>query len=342
MNVFIAALDWGLGHATRVIPIIKQQVEQGNQVIIGASKTQKPIYKEHFPSVPLLSMPSNSPVYSKRANQCWALLYYLPKFLWHKRREKRWVYKLVENYNIQLIISDNCYGLYCKKAKSILISHQLNIIVPINNRLITNWVNKQITRWANRFDECHVPDFSPPNNLSGRLSGKPRGLKCKLKYIGPLSRLNLCNSTPPITSPELLILISGPEKQRSVFEEKVLEAIDSQEDIPEYLLVRGLPRNQATQLPNTVNHCNANDLSSLIMGAKYIICRAGYSTIMDLICLGKTALLVPTPGQPEQEYLANHLSKKGLFACATQDHFSIGKALELLDKLSPKPYNSFR
>lgn len=334
MNVFIAALDWGLGHATRLIPIIYEEVKSGNKIFIGATAKQLPIYQEHFPDLTYIHLVDNSPIYSKQQVQVFRLISFLPMFFRQIKQDKKLLKRLLLKHKIEKVISDNRYGLYHADTNNILITHQLNLKLPAGFRFLSRMVNKRIHKLIGRFDECLVPDFSGPNNLSGELSHPQFNLK--QKYIGPLSRLMVVEEDSGISPVELLIIISGPEKQRTVFEDILLKSISSLPNKLSYIIVRGLPEMQESEIENTVNHLPANKLKKLIKNAKYIICRSGYSTIMDLVAMNKTAMLIPTPGQSEQEYLAEILSSEGLFCYTEQNELNISDAIQKLDDFSPK------
>lgn len=335
MNVFIAALDWGLGHATRLTPVIAEEVKSGNNVIIGATTKQIAIYKEHFPTLTYELLTENPPLFSKRQTQVLALISFLPGFLKQIRQDQNLLKSLVSKYEIEKVISDNRYGLFHAETKNILITHQLNLKLPKGIRLLGRMVNNRIHKLINHFDECLVPDFPGSINLSGELSHTVRYLKNKPKYIGLLSRLSLVEEDSEISPVELLIIISGPEKQRTVFENIVLKSIRSLGNELSYLIVRGRPDTLGSETENMVNHLSARKMKSLIKHAKYIICRSGYSTIMDLTLMKKTALLVPTPGQSEQEYIAELLTSKGFFCSVKQKEFKLSKAIQKLDNFRP-------
>ncbi len=338
MKVFVAALDWGLGHATRSVSIIEEQIKKKHTIIIGASKNQMPVYREHFPTIPIIEMPSAPPRYSPTKNQFWALLFFIPKFYKLIQSENRTLKDIIKKHKINMVISDNCYGLYNKKVKNIIVTHQVSVILPKPLRFLNRFVNFKIRSMLNKFDECWIPDYPSPNNLAGKLSIPSPRLQCNIKFIGAQSRLKLSRVNPLKNKPELVVLISGPEKQRSVFEDKILGSIRHLPCSVSFIIVRGLPASSENNIKNSKNHVSAEELKSLLIHAKYIIARAGYSTIMDLSLLGKTAMLVPTPGQPEQEYLAGLLMNKGLFLSVSQYDFELGDAIEKLKHFTPQKY----
>jgi UDP-N-acetylglucosamine transferase subunit ALG13 len=335
MKVFIAALDWGLGHATRVVQIVQQQINTGNEVMVGASARQIPIYAEHFPNIAIELMPSVSPLYSKRGNQIIPILKFIPRFFRSLYSEHQFLKHVIEKHEIEMVISDNRYGLYNKEIKSILITHQLNLLLPTSIRFLQKPTNILLRKLINRFDNCYIPDFPEPNSLSGKLSFPVPKLKCKVEHKKLLSRLSIVDSEKIQSYPELLVIISGPEKQRTAFEQAILYSLKAVSTTISYLIIRGIPDNETNKIENSLNHASAPLLKAYIENARYIICRAGYSTIMDLVIMKKTAMLVPTPGQTEQEYLAEHLTNKGLFLSVKQGELNIQDAIEKLNIFTP-------
>ncbi len=247
---------------------------------------------------------------------------------------------MVQNLQPDLIISDNRYGFYHKTTACIFITHQLNI------QSGNSWLNKIIRkinyRYINRFTRCWIPDTESSDNLAGKLA-HPNLLPVKpVDYIGPLSRFSKKNMPEKIT---LTILLSGPEPQRTIFENILLSQITQIKGTIAF--VRGLPDAEtipAFQQQGLVfyNHLPAVQLEELLNESQLIVCRAGYSTIMDLVALEKKAILVPTPGQTEQEYLAASLFKKGIFYSAQQENFSLFHAMEATRSFEFRKPGSYR
>lgn len=338
MKILVAAFDWGLGHATRIVPIIRQLRNDGNDVLIAATTNQLPIYNEHFPELEKVILPNTFPTLSGKNNQIISIIRYLPKFLFSIYNDRKIAKKLAFQYSIDRIISDNRYGFRSKFTFNAIITHQLNIQIPKSLRVLQPIVQWGIRSYINKFDECIVPDYTPPDSISGKLCYPLPRLRCKVKFVGVLSRLNIveeCNHSS-LKYPEVLFIVSGPEAQRTKFENLILREISFTDNFPEYLIVRGLPGKNESEITNSVNHLEANQLKSYIQHAKFIICRSGYSTIMDLVSMNRTAMLIPTPGQTEQEYLAEYLHQKGIFLYMKQSHFKLKESLNLLEKFKPK------
>lgn len=320
-KVLIAPLDWGLGHVTRCIPIIKLLIEHGCEVLVAGNEVQSLLLKKEFPSLEILSLFGYNIRYNKgNRSLITSLLSQLPNIYLTVLREKRWLKKAVEKYNPDLIISDNRFGFYHKDISSIYITHQLSIKTG-NNFLdkVANKIHRQIIK---KFDHCWVPDFIE-NGLAGELS-HPQKILANPIYIGALSRLEKIDGQPIIY--DALISISGPEPQRSIFEKIIFSQIRGLKK--RILIIRGLPKDNSlitinNPLVTVVNHLPAKDLSKAFLQSSIIICRSGYTSVMDLVKINKKAILVPTPGQTEQEYLAQYLMIRKNFLFITQGDFSI-------------------
>jgi len=336
MNVLFGALDWGLGHTTRILPLISVHSQNGDKVIIGYTKKQYPIYKEHFPELVFVKLSTATPKFSRRNSQITSAVSYLPRFIYSIISDKIRLAKIIRRYNIHKVYSDSRFGLYSKRTFNVFITHQLQIKLPLKLRFLKNLATNLNCKLINNFHECLIPDFNGNNKLSGELSNRPPRLNIPVKYVGPLSRFTPNKDEFTSNSPELLIIISGPEKQRTKFEKLILESLKNTSPKIDYLIIRGRPGVAHNNIPYSVNHCSSVDLKKYIQNAKYIICRSGYSTVMDLTVLNKTAMLIPTPGQCEQEYLADYLEHNKLFLSTQQDNIDINDIVLYLEKFIPK------
>lgn len=319
-KILIAPLDWGLGHATRCIPIINVLLENGAEVIIAGNDKTNSLLQQEFPLLTYIYLEGYNVVYStNKYLMPFSILQQIPKLIKSIYTENRWLSKVIVQYNIDAVISDNRYGMHNKSITSVIITHQLQIQVP-QSSLLQKLLNIINTRLINKFQHCWVPDFKE-NSISGVLSIN-QSVK-NITHLGILSRFRLPLELPKMKY-KILVLISGPEPQRSIFEEKaILQAKKISENT---LIVRGVPPNSnfksIVKNIHIVDHLPANMLQETILSSEIIICRAGYSTIMDLIKLNKKAILIPTPGQTEQEYLAYYLSKLNLYDMQTQENIN--------------------
>lgn len=319
LKILLSPLDWGLGHATRIIAIVKILQKHGVQVLIAAETGAAALLKNEFPGIEILPLQGYRIQYSRhKKNFLFKLFQQVPGIISSINAEKEWLKKAVELHKIGAVISDNRFGFYHKNIPSVYITHQLFIETG------KGWMNAMAQnihyKYINRFSECWVPDFEENQNLAGKLSHPNKKPLVPIKYIGPLSRLK--PTTALTNSNDLLIILSGPEPQRTIWENELLKQIENFKS--SVILVRGKPGSDETihASSNTIiyNHLPAVALSKLICNSNIILARCGYSTVMDLVALGKKAMLVPTPGQAEQEYLAGYLKEKKLFfTCNQQD-----------------------
>lgn len=328
-RVLVAPLDWGLGHATRCIPIIYSLLAQNFEVIIAAEGAAKILLKTEFPDVVFTHLKGYNIRYSSKGSLLpLRLLMQFPGLMRSVFSEHLWLKKIIQEYNINLVISDNRLGLFHKKIPCIYITHQLQI--KTGNRFTERLAQKIHYFFINKYNSCWVPDNKENNNLAGALSHPKKLPATIVKYIGPLSRFEK-TATPK--KYDLLVLISGPEPQRQIFETLLLDQLRTFSG--KTLLVRGLPGNEATgsffnsaDNITIVNHLAAADLNIALLQSEMVICRSGYTSVMDLVKLQRKAILVPTPGQTEQEYLAAYLMQQQLFCSVTQKDFSLPLALK--------------
>ena len=321
-RVLVAPLDWGLGHTTRCIPIIQELLHQDFIVLLTAEGDSAHLLRKEFPSLTILSLKGYKISYSKTKSFFKLKLFgQIPKILKAIKQEHTWLNQIIKEHKIDIVVSDNRYGLYNINIKSIFITHQLAIET---GNAFTNWLVQKLNyRQINKFDQCWIPDNEVPFDLAGKLSHPKEIPIVPTKYIGILSRVKKETAEKNI---DLLVLISGPEPQRTALENMML--LQMKKVSFKMVLVRGLPgvanklinENTALQI---YDHLPAIELSRLIQSSKIVIARSGYSTIMDLIALQQTAVLIPTPGQTEQEYLAEYLAAKKYFLAAQQIEFNL-------------------
>lgn len=298
--IFYSVLDWGWGHATRSTPIIKQ-LKLTNEIILGVTSKNKQFFELNFPELKKVDLPSYNIKYSKWLPVWLKLIFQWPFIQQVILKENMILKRIIKDENVNVVISDNRFGLYNRKTHSIIISHQLTIQSPFFKKL----ANKINLFYLKRFDEIWVPDYeNQQQRLSGELSSYTN---LKVTFINPKSSLDVDIKTNTNEPFDYLILLSGVEPQRRILEELLLKCFER--STQKVALVRG------TKSPNKINFKNIEvfdfisgpELAALILNSKNIICRSGYSTLMDMHLLGKQNLiLIPTPGQTEQEYLANY------------------------------------
>ena len=331
-NILISPLDWGLGHATRCIPIINHLIKQGCTVFIAAEGNVKALLESEFPQVVFLSLQGYNVKYAKQKK--WLaikILIQTPRILYLIYKEHQWLKKAINTYSIDGVISDNRFGLFTTKVPCVYITHQL--LIKTGNKFIEAVISKIHLYFINKYTECWIPDYKENENIAGQLSHPPNIYK-NVKYIGCLSRFYIIKDVE--IKYDILILLSGPEPQRTVLEKILL--LQLKEFKGRCLFIRGLPGadssfSNETIIENTTNkleiknHLNSTQLNKAIQQAEIVISRSGYTTVMDLIKLNKKAILIPTPGQTEQEYLAKHLMNTKNFYTQNQDEFLLSKAM---------------
>jgi UDP:flavonoid glycosyltransferase YjiC (YdhE family) len=330
LTILVSPLDWGLGHASRMIPLIRRFVLDGHNIILAGSGRSAEILRNTFPDLRFVSLPCHSVHMGSGKHSYFQLLLQLPALLFSVFREHHWAKKLVHDEAVDIVISDNRYGLHCRSAYSVVITHQVSPVLPAIFRWLEFPVYIIIRKLIQRFDQCWIPDFSHPEvNLSGKLSHRYK-TPSNARYIGILSRFSQsdisCEIQPSLRY-DVAVVLSGPEPQVSIFEKQMLSQLIRLEKSA--ILLRGL-RNQPIEISGSspsyihhVSHLEVNAFRQVLKQAGLVISRSGYSGIMDFVALGISAILVPSPGQSEQEYLADWLSEKGWFRHVTQDKLNL-------------------
>ena len=326
-RILITPLNWGLGHATRCIPIINELICLNCEVVIAASGDSYFLLKKEFPALVILRIPGYKVKYSQ--NKKWLPLKMVlqsPKLFFSIFKEFLWLKKIIVSHKIDSVISDNRFGMFAKNIPCIYITHQL--LIKTGNTFSEKFLQKIHYSFIKRFNRCWVPDYAK-NGIAGELSHQAN-MPWNVLYAGPLSRFEILKNIP--MTYDVIISISGPEPQRSIFENLILSQIKFTEK--KILVARGLPGvNEELEHGNTfvkiVNHLSSYDLNRAFQQSEIIISRSGYTTIMDLMKLGKKAVLVPTPGQTEQEYLADYLMRNKFFYSVTQNKFLFDSAIDM-------------
>lgn len=339
-NILIAPLDWGLGHASRCVPIIKRMSTEEANVIVACEGIIADFLLEEIPNLKIITLKGYKIKYSDKWPMLLIVVLQIPKILFAIIYEHRWLKKIKHQYAIDLIISDNRYGLWNKHIPSVLITHQINIKIPSKIKFVEKILNRINHFFISKYTECWIPDFSGINNLSGNLSHTNK-FPLNTHFIGPLSRMKK-DGIEDISSTkefDVLIILSGPEPQRSLLEKKLIKELSNLQY--KSLIVAGLPQKKEfhktiSEKIAWVNFLPSFKLKKIIVSSKYIVCRSGYSSIMDLVSLNKKAILIPTSGQTEQEYLADYHFKKGYFYTCKQSDLNIEQALSKIENYQPK------
>jgi len=319
-RILIAPLDWGIGHATRCIPIIKALISNNFEVVIAADSRPLHLLSTEFPKLEIIRFEGYEIKYSNYLPMSISILLQAPKIWINIKKENKVINDIILDYKIDGVISDNRFGLYTEKIPCVFITHQLEIQSPFFTKTIQN-INY---RYINNFDACWVID-GQGINLAGKLS-ITKILPNNTIYIGPQSRFEHQETEKKY---DFLAIVSGPEPQRTTLEKGLIKALKERKE--KSLIVLGKPElNNSKKMGNLTikSHLNAIDLNKVILESNLIICRPGYSTIMDLSKLNKKAFFIPTPGQTEQEYLAKLFKQKKICYFQEQDQFDLQKAVE--------------
>jgi uncharacterized protein (TIGR00661 family) len=323
-NILVAPLNWGLGHATRCIPVIRELEKNGFFPILASDGAALKMLEKEFPHLLTLELPSYNIEYAKKGEDFkWKLIKNSPKMIEAIFQEKKLVKQWVIDFKLQGIISDNRLGVYSKKVPSVFITHQLNVLSGK-----TTWISSKLHQhFIKKFKECWVPDFKEFPNLTGKL-GHLESKNINLNYIGPLSRLEKKNLALKY---DLMVLLSGPEPQRTLLEQKLKnEVLLFNGNV---IFIKGVmeEKQKIEEIENCTyyNFMTSAELEKTFNESEKVLCRSGYTTVMDLAKLGKKAFFIPTPGQFEQEYLSKRYKRDGLVPYANQDDFRIENLLEI-------------
>ena len=328
-RILVGILNWGLGHAARSIPLIRDFTARGYTPVIASDGLALDFLRQHFPCAIFEKLPALNIRYPENPHRFAAYMTgHVLRNLPNISAERRSVQKWVARYRPQLIFSDNRPFFRHPRVHSIYMTHQLQ--VPAGR--FQKAASRLHRRWMAEFNEIYVPDYAAPPGLSGRL-GHPEEKISGVKYIGPVSRFT---SDGPAVRSDWLLLLSGPEKQRTLLEKLLVrhQALFT----GKVCLIRGTNRIPRLDYPShweVFDLLHGHELASRIRGAGKILSRSGYTSVMDWFLLRKKAVLIPTPGQGEQEYLARHLSQNRLFPFVRQTQ------LEQLENIAYEQFYRF-
>jgi len=332
-KVLLCPLDWGIGHATRCVPIIQKLHEAGLEVIIAADNRPYDFLRKEFPGLQILRFPGKKVSYPKGSGMVRKMILSGPAFLMSFRKEHRKLVEIVEKTGADIVISDNRYGCWHPVKPSVFITHQLEIQVPSSLGLLQLLLRNVIHSYIRHYRECWVPDFELHRGIAGNLS-HPASMLPNIYYIGILSRFSskiqeIEDADIPVY--HLMGMLSGPESQRTILEEKIVSQLRKLN--LQAVIVRGVTESDESYVIDghihVFSHLETSVMQQFMKKSAMIVARSGYSTIMDVVTLGKPAIFIPTPGQTEQEYLARYLMDKKIFFSMPQKSFDLIYALEL-------------
>lgn len=337
-RILIAPLDWGLGHATRCIPIIGYLLELGHQPVIAASGRPLQLLQAEFPKAEFVDFQGYDITYPEGSGMAWKMFRSTPHILKRISDEHRELQSLIKKLKLDAVISDNRFGLHTKLVPCVYMTHQVMIKAPLFEDVLYRFH----ADFMRKFTYTWVPDFAE-NGLSGDLAHR-YPLPRNGRFIGSLSRFS---ALAPTETLDVLILISGPEPQRTRFERMVLSQLEQFDGAA--MAVLGTPEKVTERLDakshRIVSHLSAKQLQQAVANAHVIVSRSGYSTVMDLSVMGKKAVFVPTPGQTEQEYLARMFHANRTHYRMLQGNFNLQKALKEVETFSgfeARPSDGYR
>ena len=326
-RVLVAPLNWGLGHASRCIPLIRKLLERSVDVVLAADGRPHEFLRNEFPGLELHRLPDIAIRYDAASSMLASMVRQLPDIVSTYVHERRHIERIVKEWRIGGIISDNRFGLFTRSVPCVYMTHQIMIMAPPAFARFEPLLRRMHARIIERYDECWIPDCAGDVNLSGALShGAP--LPKNAVYIGPLSRFT--RAAPAAPAYDVAVVLSGPEPQRTIFEELLRTQLRG--TALRACIVQGIPEgrdvHQNGDTVEIVSSMNADALYSLLASSNVVISRSGYSSIMDIATLGARAVFVPTPGQTEQEYLASRLREMHMYYSEDQGTFDLRRALE--------------
>lgn len=336
-RIMVAVLNWGLGHATRSVPVINKLIGTGATVFLAGDGPPLQYLREAFPSLGAYELPAYNIRYPSGLSGAWKTVFQAPSIIRAIKEERKQVAQLAQDLSLDALISDNRYGAHTEHAVSIFMCHQLRVLPPKGFRWGAPVIFQWHKRFFSRFDQLWIPDFPGEDNLSGILShGLNTGMPTH--YIGPQSRFEEYEKQVMVKGNSILALLSGPEPQRSIFEDIVREQLHRSGK--RAILVRGMVENAEPVVEGNlkiISYVQQQELAELLNEAECVVCRPGYSTLMDLSKFSKKVILIPTPGQTEQEYLAELLAEKGRAILQRQNHFNLKTAMEQLALVNSIP-----
>lgn len=322
-RILVAPLDWGLGHATRCVPVIRALLSKGATPILGADKGPLQLLRAEFPELEHVRIPGINIRYGSGSSQVWSMARQFPAMLRSIRAEHAVFERLERDLRLNAVISDQRFGLYSDDLPSVLITHQVFPFTPIAQGAM----RKVNLHHIGRFDRCWVMDEPTAPGLAGDLSHGPR-MPANARYIGAVSRFNIAKSRQTGDACRIVAVISGPEPQRTQLEGLLLDQLHRIDG--RHLLVQGLPASPGERVAGNVrivSHLTGEALSAAMQHAELIVSRSGYTTLMDLAAIQRSALIIPTPGQPEQEYLGDLHARTGRFLVQSQQAIDLMEAL---------------
>lgn len=325
-RILIAPLDWGLGHTSRCLPVIRYLQGLGHHVVVAGNAWQRQFINKSCQGIETINLDGYEVSYGKKGNGfMFSMFRQMPKLLSAVRKENDWLIEQTAKVQFDGIISDNRYGIFHKRIPSVIMTHQLQVRTGLG-KVANEMLRRLHYKYLLRFNKCWVVDVAGKECLGGKLS-HPKSIPANASYIGLLSQFD---RNTPQDEQHLLILLSGPEPQRSMLSEILWKQLLTYKG--KIVFVEGSnSAAQRTMIPSNVSYhkqLTKTELQPILEQASMVICRSGYSTLMDLVALGKKAIIIPTPGQTEQVYLGKYLHQQEVFYMAPQKSFKLQASLD--------------
>jgi len=333
MQIVYGVLNWGLGHATRSEPVLRALLERGHSVVLWSDGAALDYLRSVFPEVKTVDFPMPSIDYGVRP-LWWGVALQAPRLLGRIRAERKAFRRFCQLEKPDAVVSDNRPGLGHSGLPSVYLTHQIHIPLRGLPGRLANVLHHSVMRGFDAIgipDACAAPTERGPRvgRLSGILSGLGPRTPRPVFWLGHLSRFAQRPSVAlPGNQTPVVVLLSGPEPARSAWESRLIEGMKRQPET-RFVLVRGTE--PVLELPEHIEcrgRIHAQELGSLLAGARAVVCRSGYSTLLDLLWLGIPMHLVPTPGQTEQEYLARHLKRQWAIPYSSESEFDMGSVVQ--------------
>lgn len=322
--VVVSPLAWGLGHATRCVPLIRCLMKRNCRVALVLTQIQQALLQPLFGNA-VQYIPFEQSNIHYRFSFGVSMLLQLPTFLRMMRDEQRAVKKIVQELNPALIISDNRYGFWSSTVPSVIVCHQVNLQIGV----LSAMGNALHCLLLKRFAEIWVPDFEQSPQLAGALAHPPPKA-LSVRFIGAPSRMHPAPLGKAVY--DVLAILSGPEPERSKLERLLIQCAN--DTGKKLALIRGTEKPLPTPIPkeiHVVHLAQPHEIEKLVAQSLTVVCRSGYSSLCDLLAMQRKAVLVPTPGQGEQEYLATWFEEQFGFISCKQSHHALVSALRMAE-----------
>jgi UDP:flavonoid glycosyltransferase YjiC (YdhE family) len=325
MRFLFGICSWGLGHASRSLPIIRKVIKEGHMVtVVSSGRALNMLQQELGDEATFVNLADYNP--PETLNPSFfvpSTILHFPVYLRSMFREHDFVRRFIWSRHVDAIFSDNRFAFYSRDIPSYFMSHQLRILNPLRNVALENGTEFYNQYFLKRYAGVLVPDFRE-DGLSGRLAHNLSRIDEKhVNYVGVISEFSYYQTPQDI---DVFLSISGPEPHRTYFEHKVRKQLEGFGG--NVVVTLGKPEASVQEGPNLSSYLRRVERENILNRSRLVVARSGYSTLMDLFALRKKGFLVPTPGQSEQEYLAKFHMDRGTFYCVSEKELDLPNQLE--------------